>query len=75
MKKYHVIRSMKDSGYTYLQISDFINTTDYKPQRTDKFTPQQVFGLLFKMERRLKRLNQITKPIILSVGLQIKERV
>lgn len=73
MEKYKVIRSMKDEGFTYLQISDYLNTTDYKPQRTDKFTPQQVFGLLFKMERRLKRLSQITEPNIVSIGLQHKE--
>lgn len=70
IEKYQVIRSMKDSGYTYLQISDYLNTTNYKPQRTDRFTPQQVFGLLFKMERRLTRLNQITEPSVLSVGLK-----
>lgn len=68
MEKYKVIRSMKDDGFTYLQISDYLNTTDYKPQRTDKFTPQQVFGLLFKMERRLKRLSQITEPNIINIS-------
>ena len=31
-------------------------------QRTDKFTPQQVWGLEFKMEKRLKRLDKIENP-------------
>ncbi len=65
---------MKDSGSTYLQISDYLNSSDYKPQRTDKFTPQQVFGLLFKMEKRLTRLSKITSPKIISIGFQSREK-
>jgi len=73
MEKYKIIRSMKDNGYTYLQISDYLNSSNYKPQRTNKFTPQQVYGLLFKMERRITRLNQISNPEIISIGLQYEE--
>ena len=72
-EKYNIIRSMKNSGSTYLQISDYLNSSDYKPQRTDKFAPQQVFGLLFKMEKRLTRLSKITSPKIISIGFQSKE--
>jgi len=60
---------MRDEGLTYLEISDFLNTTDNKPQRTDNFSPQQVFGLLDKMNKRIRRLNEITPPKIYNFGL------
>ena len=46
-----------------------MNESNFKPQRTDKFTPQQVWGLEFKMEKRLKRLDKIENPKIISIGL------
>tara|TARA_Y100000991_G_scaffold168192_1_gene129973 strand:+ start:537 stop:719 length:183 start_codon:yes stop_codon:yes gene_type:complete len=46
-----------------------MNESNIKPQRTDKFTPQQVWGLEFKMEKRLKRLDKIENPKIISIGL------
>ena len=46
-----------------------MNKSKFKPQRTDKFTPQQVWGLEFKMEKRLKRLEKIENPKIISIGL------
>jgi len=47
-----------------------MNESDYfKPQRTKSFTPQQVWGLEFKMEKRLKRLDKIENPKIISIGL------
>ncbi|MDX5586661.1 MAG: hypothetical protein QNK20_17370 [Aureibaculum sp.] len=60
---------MRDEGCTYLQISDYLNTSDYKPQRTEKFTSQQVFGLFDKMNKRIKRLKKITPPKIYNFGL------
>jgi len=60
---------MKEDGFTFLEISDYLNTSDYKPQRTDKFTSQQVFGLFDKMNKRIKRLDKITPPIIYNFGL------
>ena len=60
---------MRDEGCTYLQISDYLNTSDYKPQRTEKFTSQQVFGLFNKMNKRIKRLQKITPPKIYNFGL------
>jgi hypothetical protein len=60
---------MRDDGFTFLEISDFLNTTDYKPQRTDNFSPQQVFGLLDKMNKRIRRLNEVTPPKIYDFGL------
>ena len=36
---------------------DMMNESNFKPQRTDKFTPQQDWE--FKMEKRLKRLDKI----------------
>ena len=47
---------MRDDASTYLKISDFLNNSNYKPQRTEVFSPQQVFGLLDKMNKRIKRL-------------------
>ena len=44
-------------------------SNNFKPQRTEKFTPQQVWGLEFKMEKRLKRLEKIENPKIISIGL------
>jgi hypothetical protein len=41
----------------------------FKPQRTDKFSPQQVWGLEFRMENRIKRLDKIEKPKVVSIGL------
>ena len=46
-----------------------MNEIIFKPQRTDKFTPQQFWGLEFKMEKRLKRLDKIENPKILSIVL------
>ena len=68
-EKYNIIREMKDNGYTFLEISDFLNSSEYTPQRTNKFTPQQVFGLLDKMNKRIDRLNTITTPKIYNIGL------
>ena len=45
------------------------NESNFKPQRTDKFTPQQVWGLEFKMEKGLKRLDKMENPKIVSIGL------
>ncbi|MGB1349994.1 MAG: hypothetical protein ACPH2N_06385 [Flavobacteriaceae bacterium] len=46
-----------------------MNESHFKPQRTLKFTPQQVWGLEFKMENRIKRLDKIENPKIISIGL------
>ncbi len=46
-----------------------MNESHFKPQRTDIFTPQQVWGLEFKMEKRLKRLDKIENPKVVSIGL------
>ena len=46
-----------------------MNESHFKPQRTLKFTPQQVWGLEFKMENRIKRLDKIEKPKVISIGL------
>ena len=46
-----------------------MNESNFKPQRTDKFTPQQVWGLEFKMEKRLKRLDKIENPKILNISI------
>ena len=46
-----------------------MNESNLEPQRTDKFTPQQVCGLEFKMEKRLKRLDKIENSKIISIGL------
>lgn len=50
---------MRDEEFTYLQISNFLNTTNFKPQRTNNFFPQQVFGLFNKMNKRIRRLNEV----------------
>jgi len=60
---------MRGEGYTYLEISDYLNTSDYKPQRTKYFSSQQVFGLFDKMNKRIKRLKKITPPKIYNFGL------
>ena len=58
-----------DKGLTFLEISDYLNTSKYIPQRTDKFTSQQVFGLFDKMNKRIKRLQKITPPKIYNFGI------
>jgi hypothetical protein len=50
-----IIKKMRDDGFTYLEISDFLNTSNYKPQRTDNFSSQLVFGLFDKMNTQIKR--------------------
>ena len=70
IEKYNYIKGKRDEGYYYYQISDMMNESNYfKPQRTKSFTPQQVWGLEFKMEKRLKRLDKIENPKIISIGL------
>lgn len=64
---------MRENGFTFLEISDYLNTSNYIPQRTDKFTSQQVFGLFDKMNKRIKRLQKITPPKVVSVGLILNE--
>lgn len=59
---------MRDKGFTYLEISDNLNTSVYKPQRTKNFSSQQVFGLYYKMN---KRVQKITPPKIYNFGLVI----
>ena len=69
IEKYNFIKEKRIQGFYYHQISDMMNESHFKPQRTLKFTPQQVWGLEFKMEKRLKRLDKIENPKILSVDL------
>ena len=69
IEKYNYIKKKRDEGYYYYQISDMMNESNFKPQRTDIFTPQQVWGLEFKMEKRLKRLYKIEYPKVVSIGL------
>ena len=69
IEKYNFIKEKRNQGFYYHQISVMMNESHFKPQRTLKFTPQQVWGLEFKMEKRLKRLDKIENPKILSVGL------
>jgi hypothetical protein len=54
-EKYIIIKKMRDDGFTYLEISDFLNTSNYKPQRTDNFSCQLVFRLFDKMNTQIKR--------------------
>jgi hypothetical protein len=54
-EKYIIIKKMRDDGFTYLEISDFLNTSNYKPHRTDNFSSQLVFGLFDKMNTQIKR--------------------
>ena len=69
IEKYNYIKKKRDEGYYYYQISDMMNESNFKPKRTDKFTPQQVWGLEFKMEKRLKRLDKIENPKVISIRL------
>jgi hypothetical protein len=64
---------MRENGLTFLEISDYLNTSNYIPQRTENFTSQQVFGLFDKMNKRIKRLQKITPPKVVSVGLILNE--
>ena len=68
-EKYNIIKKMRDKGFTFLEISDYLNTSEYKPQRTENFTSQQVFGLFDKMNKRIKRLQKITPLKIYNFGL------
>lgn len=68
-EKYRVIKKLRKNGLTFLEISDYLNSSNYIPQRTDKFTSQQVFGLLDKMNKRIKRLSKITPLKIYDFGL------
>jgi len=69
IEKYNFIKEKRSQGFNYLQISDMMNESHFKPQRTLKFTPQQIWGLEFKMENRIKRLDKIEKPKVVSIGL------
>ena len=50
IEKYNFIKEKRKEGFYYLQISDMMNESHFKPQRTLKFTPQQVWVLEVKME-------------------------
>ncbi len=69
IEKYNFIKEKRIQGFYYYQISDMMNESHFKPQRTLKFTPQQVWGLEFKMENRIKRLDKIENPKIISIGM------
>ena len=69
IEKYNFIKEKRSQGFFYPEISDMMNESHCKPQRTLKFTPQQVWGLEFKMEKRLKRLYKIENPKVVSIGL------
>jgi len=68
-EKYEIIKNMRMNGHTFLEISDFLNTSDFIPQRTENFSSQQVFGLFDKMNKRIKRLQKITPLKIYNFGL------
>ena len=69
IEKYNFIKEKRSQGFYYHQISVMMNESHFKPQRTLKFTPQQVWGLEFKLEKRLKRLDKIENPRVVSIGL------
>ena len=46
-----------------------MNESHFKPQRTLRFTPQQFWGLEFKMENRIKKLDKIENSKIISIGV------
>ena len=69
IEKYNFIKEKRIQGFYYHQISDMMNESHFKPQRTLKFTPQQVWGLEFKMENRTKKLDKIENYKIISIGV------
>jgi hypothetical protein len=69
IEKYNFIKKKRSQGFYYYHISDMMNESHFKPLRTDKFFPQQVWGLEFRMENRIKRLDKIEKPKVVSIGL------
>ena len=69
-KKYEIIEKMREKGYKFREISDYLNNSSHRPQRTSCFTPEQVFGLYSKMNKRIKRLGVVTPPKILEIGFQ-----
>ena len=48
---------MRNKGFTFLEICDYLNTS------------QQVFGLFDKMNKRNIRLEKITQPKIYNFGI------
>jgi hypothetical protein len=73
--RYKVVSELRDEGLTYKEISNYLNTqTQYKPRRTEQFSPPQVFGIFDKMNKRIKRLEKIYEPKIYGFGLKIKNK-
>ncbi len=73
--RYNLVKQLKSEGLTYKQISDYLNNhTNYKPRRTNQFSPQQVFGIFDKMNKRIKRLNKIYEPQIYGFGLKVEPK-
>ena len=68
-EKYNIINKKREEGYTFLEISDYLNSSEYKPQRTRMFTSQQVFGLYDKMNKRIKRLENYVEPKVYQFGI------
>ena len=69
IEKYNFIKEKRSQGFYYHQISDMMNESHFKPQRTFKFTPQQVWGLESKMKKRKFRLKKMIPPKVISVGI------
>jgi len=65
---------MREENKPFYEISDYLNNNGYTPQRTSKFTPENVFGIYSKMSKRVKRLQNITPPIFSNFGI-ITEKI
>jgi len=64
---YRLIRKLRDRGYFFYQISNIFNQHKLKPNRTDRFTPQNIHGSYKKMKIRESKMKERQLPIVKKI--------
>jgi len=64
---YRLIRKLRDRGYYFYQISNIFNQHKLKPNRTDRFTPQNIHGSYKKMKIRENKMKERQLPVVKSI--------
>jgi len=62
----------REEGLIYKDISNLMNEMNFTTRNGRKFTPQQVWGLHYKIKKRIQRLNRRERPKILRVFVSKK---
>ena len=66
-----LIHDLHISGMSNRDISDYLNSNDYKPRRTDKFSTKLVWSLIEKYKIRLQKQDEV-KIKVEEIGYWIR---